>query len=239
MKLKCKDWIYVSTTIVLMAVIILVSILYITKPASGIDDWSYYDKKVQSFSTQNANLSSGQIVFIGDSITDLYPLDTYYSDLSLATYNRGIAGDVTQGVIDRLQVSLFDIAPQKIVLMIGINDINGGRSAEYIVGNYNIILSTIHEHLPSAQVYCMSILPMGNKITEYVQIDINARNEKVVQINTDIADLASVYSYEYVDLHSHVLDENNLLKSELTDDGIHLNASGFSIWTDVLKPRLV
>ena len=38
----------------------------------------YYNKKCAAFEMQNYNSAIGQIVFIGDSITDGYVLDNYY-----------------------------------------------------------------------------------------------------------------------------------------------------------------
>ena len=200
---------------------------------------SYYEQKCNSFTVQNLNLSKGQIVFIGDSITDLYPLDNYYTDLSLATYNRGIGGDTTDGVLNRMKVSLYDLSPSKIVLMIGINDVNGGRTNEYILSNYNKILNQIKTNLGSAQVFCMSVLPLNTGIEAYFDRDVSALNNQVMELNFGIKQLALDYSYTFVNLFNEVCSANYELRPELTDDFIHLNANGFQIWTDVLKPYLV
>ena len=120
---------------------------------------SYYDVKCQSFSAQNADLAKGQIVFIGDSITDLYALDDHYSDLPLECYNRGISGDTTSGVIDRLKVSLYDIDPSIVVLMIGANDINAGLGEYGMMNRYAQIIDGIYANLPGVELYCMSIIP--------------------------------------------------------------------------------
>ena len=90
--LNKKDIIYLSAISVLLIITIVLSVsLYwanVKKLSWQAND--YYNNKVMSFGVQNANLSKGQIVFVGDSITDLYPLDDYYADLDLACYNRGI-----------------------------------------------------------------------------------------------------------------------------------------------------
>ena len=196
----------------------------------------YYNEHVESYRVQNANLSKGQIVFLGDSITDLYHLDDYYADLDKACYNRGIGGDTTSGVINRLQVSLYDIEPSEIVLMIGINDINGGKSNEEVIKNYKFILDDIKTHLPSTKVFTMSILPMDDRMSGAVNVP--AQNERVMEVNTSISQMASEHSYTYVDLFSMMKDENNKLISSYTDDGIHPNASGYQVWTNLLKPLL-
>ena len=198
---------------------------------------TYYEQKCQSFEVQNFNLSKGQIVFIGDSITDLYPLDSYYSDLPLAVYNRGIAGDRTDGVIDRLKVSLYDIAPSKIVLMIGINDINSGRNNDEIISNYTKILAGIKQNLPNTQVFCMSVLSVKKEFEQY--FDLTIIIPQIKDLNTKIENLAQNYSYTYLDLFSLTIDQNNYLIDGYSDDGIHLNSNGFNVWTNLVKPYLV
>lgn len=201
----------------------------------------YWKIKYDSFEVQNANLSKGQIVFVGDSITDLYPLDDYYTDLNLATYNRGIGGDTTGGLLDRMQVSIFDLAPSKIVLMIGINDIvGGGKNNNYVLHNYNLILEQISKKLPDTKVLCMSLLPISLTLQEYApQIDIKAKNTQVLEANDRIRNLAALYGYEYYNLNQLVSDDNGSLDMQYSNDGLHLNAAGFEVWTDLLKPHLM
>lgn len=196
----------------------------------------YYDKKVAQFTMENANFSKGQIVFIGDSITDLYHLDDYYQDLPLRTYNRGIGGDVTGMLLKRIQVSLYDLEPTKVVLMIGINDINGGVSTNTILSNYDNILKGIKTKLPSTKVYTMSILPINNDLPDY--IDVDKSTERIVSINKEIKMMASNYSYQYMNLFSLVKDDDNHLKKEYSLDGIHLSEQGFVTWTNLIKPEL-
>ena len=196
---------------------------------------NYWQQKCDSFAVQNSNLSKNQIVFVGDSITDLYPLDDYYTDLNLACYNRGIGGDTTGGVLKRMDVSIFDLQPAKIVIMIGIND----TDVSQVSNNHTKILEQIKNRLPSSEVFVMSVLPISEKVLDYVSIDLTLRNNQVMNYNASLKALADRLDYTYVDLFSLVVDENNCLKLELTDDGVHLNSAGYTIWTNLLKPMLV
>lgn len=199
----------------------------------------YYEDKCYAFGLQNYNLSKGQIIFVGDSITDLYPLDDYYGDLPLATYNRGIGGDTTQGVLDRLQVSIFDLKPTKVVLMIGTNDVDGGKSKEYILDNYKKIIEEIIKELPEVELYCMSIIPQNEVLESYSTLDTKANNVKIQEINAQIKVLAEERDAVYVDLYPHLLGAEGNLDKSYSDDGLHLNAGGFVVWTNLLKPYLV
>lgn len=239
-KITKKDIIYLSIIALLVISTVVLSILLVVANLQKNDfaHGEYYHNKVTSFGVQNANLSSGQIVFIGDSITDLYPLDSYYGDLDRACYNRGIGGDTTQGVIDRLGVSLFDIKPSTIVLMIGTNDIDGDVPNDKIIENYKIILSEINKNQPMVELYFMSVIPQNKDLESYTQLDVDKNNKTILTINEEIRKLCDEFGCTYVDLHSSLLDENGYLRKEFSDDGIHLNANGFEIWTNMLKPYL-
>ena len=78
-KISIKDIVYISTTVLLVGGLITTSILLNVKKNNEVSQ-DYYDKKVAQFTMENGNFSKGQIVFIGDSITDLYHLDDYYHD---------------------------------------------------------------------------------------------------------------------------------------------------------------
>ena len=240
LNLKKKDFAYLSVILVLVIAIVVLSIgLYTANMRKASWEMSeYYNNKVTSFGIQNANLSKGQIVFVGDSITDLYPLDDYYADLGLACYNRGIGGDVTQGVIDRLQVSIFDLQPSKIVLMIGTNDVDTGNSNETIISNYRKILDEIKKNQPTVELYFISIIPQNKDLEGYTGLDVTKNNQTIKYINEEIKNLCVEYGHTYIDLFPALLDGDGYLKKDYSDDGLHLNANGFEVWTSLLKPYL-
>ena len=193
-----------------------------------------YDEKVAAFANENPSFEKGQIVFLGDSITAGYRLGVHYRNLDLKTYNRGISGDTTDWLLTRLQTSLLDIAPSKIVLMIGTNDINMGRSTEEIAQNYENILQLISSELPDAEVWCVSIIPQNNKYSAQAQ----KNNGCIQETNREIERLAGSYGYQYVNLYSRLTDKNGLLRCIYSTDGLHLGFLGYCVWTDVMKEHL-
>ena len=172
-----------SIIIILAVSVVILALRSGEQPDKRTDMQKYYDSKCQSYSIQNANLAKGQIVFIGDSITDLYILDDHYADLPLACYNRGIGGDTTLGVLSRLKVSLFDLNPSVVVLMIGTNDINGRLEVDGILERYEQIIDEINANLPDAQLYCMSIIPQNTQIEESGHIKIAETTPKIINAN--------------------------------------------------------
>ena len=160
--------------------------------------------------------------------------DCHYADLPLACYNRGIGGDTTDGVLARLQTSAIDLHPSKIVLMIGTNDVGGRRNNDAILENYRNILQTLHTALPDCEIYCVSVIPQ-NQLLGTFAIE---SNERIRVLNPGIKALAEEYGAAYLDLFPLLEDEDGMLIASCSDDGIHLNAAGFRIWTDLLKPYL-
>ena len=233
-KLSKLNIIFIVVISVLVVAVTTLTILLCYK-----EELSYYDMKCESFEVQNANLSKGQIIFIGDSITDLYPLDNYYADLDLAVYNRGIGGDTTVGVKNRLDLSLFDLAPSKIVLMIGTNDINGLRSVNDILVTYEEIVATIYEKLPNIDLYIMSVIPQNYDLESYTNINVDNSMERINELNKGIIQIANKYNSTYFDLYSLLLDDSGMLDKNYSSDGIHLNEKGFIIWTNLIKEHLV
>lgn len=244
MNIKKLNIIYLSIIGILTVLLITISISFMifvhkNKQLTPVKYNDYYYNKCDTYVIENQTFEKGQIVFLGDSITDLFPLNDYFSDLTLKTYNRGIGGDITQGVIDRLRISVYDLKPSKIVLLIGINDIDAGRPVNYIVSNYNKILSLIKENLPNTEVYCMSLLSQNDDIEQYTTLRIKNTIPKIMKLNDNIKKLAKDFGYTYVDLFSETIKkENNTLIKTYSDDGLHLNANGFEVWTRVIKPYL-
>lgn len=236
-KITMKDIIYLIIIVLLVAATVTMSVLYAKLRAEKKEAPSYYDQKCAAFALENANLSEGQIVFIGDSITDGYRLNNYYNDLPLATYNRGIGGDVTSGVIARLKTSVIDLKPAKVIMMIGINDINIGRTNDEIMTNYKTIIEEIQTKLPATEIICESVLPMDNRVTAW-GIDLPKTIDKIKDLNARIKTYVESKGILFVDLFTPFADENDQQIPSYSYDGLHPNADGYAVWTSVLKPLL-
>ena len=221
-----------AVLVLLLAVLTLVFCVIHFKKKT--DTTSPYDQRVAEFIEENSKFDSGQIVFIGDSITAKYKLHRHYRDLSHKTYNRGISGDTTDWMLARMQASLFDISPSKVVLMIGTNDINGPKSAEQIAENYENILSLISSHLPNTEVYCISIIPQNREFSE----NAHENNQKIIETNEKIDRLAKMHGYEFINLYDALVDETGLLETKYSNDGLHLNRKGYKVFTNTVQDYL-
>ena len=170
-------------------------------------------------------------VFLGNSITEAGEWSALFQDKNVI--NRGISGDVTYGVLNRLPFILSQ-KPKKIFLAIGVNDLKRGASIEEVTRNHERIIKLITQKSPKTKLYVESILP----VNEAMLADIYAKitNDRVNKVNKKLEELASKYSCVFIDLHQSVLKgKDGQLKKELSTDGLHLQPMAYIIWAKYLK----
>ena len=178
---------------------------------------------------RNLPMPDSAVVFLGNSLT----AHCEWSDLLRdgRVVNRGIAGDMTGGMLLRLD-EITKHQPAKIFLLIGINDLSV-HSKETILDNYEKIVDNIRTNAPKTKLYIQSLLPVNNEVRST-----GKDNQDILFLNDKIKGIASKYNLDYVNLHSLFIDETGKLKSRLTQDGIHLDAEGYQIWKRALIPYL-
>lgn len=183
-----------------------------------------YPKKIKEFKKDPLNF--GDIVFLGNSITQQGK--NWAERFNVSTVkNRGIAGDVTEGVIKRLP-EIYYFKPKAVFILIGINDLFARKSPEFIVENILKIVEGIHENSKSTKIYVQTVLPTKNDFLV----------EKISAVNAGLKKMKSSH-FKIIDLHELFRDENDLMKKEYTTDGTHLNEEGYKVWVNKVKKQVV
>ena len=117
-----------------------------------------YHLRCMLFKAENAFGSPPQVVFVGDSITELADLEQMYPAFTSA--NRGIAGDTTRGILCRMEESVYGVGAQVVVLLAGINDLDGERrTPANTAESYGRIVREIRAHCPQARLVLQSVYP--------------------------------------------------------------------------------
>jgi lysophospholipase L1-like esterase len=189
----------------------------------------YYLKRVAYFEALPEKKNA--IVFLGNSITEVGQWSELFTNHNII--NRGISGDVTYGVLNRLPFILSQ-KPEKIFLAIGVNDIKRGANINDVSRNHERIIKLIREDSPKTKLYVQSILP----VNEAMLADIYAKitNERVSKANEKLKELTQKYGCFYIDLHqSKLKGDDGQLKKELSTDGLHLQPNAYILWANYLK----
>jgi lysophospholipase L1-like esterase len=202
--------------------------------AQGTYDTSYhnwyYAQRMELYNSIPAE--PHDIVFLGNSITERGDWQELIPGVKIA--NRGIGGDITFGVLARLD-NVIALKPDKLFLLIGINDIGRFFPVELIVDNYRKIVERLRMDLPKTRIYVQSVLPLNESVLQYDYL--KGHKERILQLNTEIGRLAREHNLVYVDLHEVFADGNGDLKTQYTSDGIHVNPAAYIDWVAFLKKK--
>lgn len=178
------------------------------------------------------------ILFIGDSIVEYYPLQELFGT-SKTIVNRGIPGYQTGLLLENLDAHLYGGAVDKIVLLIGTNDIGKDVPVNEALNNLEAIIQSIARDYPLTEMKLLSILPV-NEGEEYKQTVYIRTNEKIQKWNQSYKELASAYmQVEFVPVFDCLTDQAGQLKKDYTADGLHLSISGYQVLTKALKDYLL
>lgn len=174
--------------------------------------------------------SAKDIVFLGNSITagvewkELLGMDN--------ARNRGISGDITFGVLERLD-EVTEGKPAKLFILIGINDISRNIPDSIILNNYRRIISYIKINSPATKIYFHTLLPVNNGFTQF-RNHYN-KDEHILFVNDELKKITVQTGVTLIDLYPHFLDGSKKLDKQYTIDGLHLNAAGYKLWASVLQ----
>nr|WP_121269402.1 GDSL-type esterase/lipase family protein [Pedobacter schmidteae] len=186
-----------------------------------------YLKKIEEFKVEG--IAKKDFVFLGNSIT----AGTNWGkllDLPNAK-NRGISGDITFGVLERLDQVIAG-KPSKVFVLIGINDVSKNIPDSLILRNYKTIIKRIREGSKRTEIYFYTLLPVNSSFNKFKNH--YGKDEHILWLNTEIRKLAAK-KVTIIDLYPHFLDAEHHLKADLTHDGLHLKPEGYQVWAEVLK----
>jgi len=177
----------------------------------------------------NAYDSTADVVMLGDSITHMANWGELLPDLSIL--NRGISGDRTSDVLARL-TAIRKVKADSIFLMIGINDLYRNVDLETIKHNIRKIVEELTAFETTRKVYLQSTLPCNTTLSAGCVPVL----PMVVELDAYLGELAQEHErVQYLDLVGLLSDENRMLSSVYTYDGLHLNSAGYAIWVNEIN----
>jgi len=197
---------------------------------------STYFARTNEFKIYNRFAKPHGIVFVGDSLTQRYPLNEFYPGLHV--YNRGIDGDTTEGLLKRLELSIFDLKPIIVVLQIGTNDLQvAGLSKDDTISNIQQIVQKIQNTQPFIKIVLVSLYPVNLSVDKLVnKFIVGPRNNETIQtVNHAIEKIQGV---TYVDAYPHLLNEDKELNMQFSKEGLHLSLAGYATITPLIRAAI-
>jgi lysophospholipase L1-like esterase len=211
---------------------IFLLLLFMTQNVKA-QDWANLNK----YQNENATLpplTTGQkrIVFMGDSITELWSVTNPYFFAGKPYVNRGISGQTTPQMLIRFRPDVIALIPDIVVIMAGINDIagnTGSSTLEMIAGN----------------IFSMAELAKANNIKVILGSVLPAYDfpwrtglepaEKVVTLNKMIKKYADANGILYLDYYAALVDERKGMNAAYSGDGVHPNKTGYEAMAPLVE----
>ncbi len=192
---------------------------------------TYYDQRELLFETLPT--SRRDIIFLGNSLTDGGEWCELFQNRHCK--NRGISGDVCDGVLNRLS-TITKGQPAKIFLMIGINDLGRGGNPDTIAMKTRQIVRRIKAESPRTKVFIQSILPVNDHYGKFETHTVRWKDVPVT--NSLLQQIAKEEDVTYIDLFSLFADAEGKMNIEYSNDGLHLTGKGYRIWRNAIKRYL-
>jgi lysophospholipase L1-like esterase len=184
----------------------------------------YNLKRYATADSKQPTATSPRYVFLGDSATDLWRLNEYFTGKDFI--NRGIAGQTTNQILPRFLADVVALRPVGVIVLAGSGDIAAGMSPSAIADNLVMIgdVAKAHGVLPIFG----SVLPAGGEAAK------TRTPEAIQKVNSWLRDYCIRESFVFIDYYSAMADSKGMMKPELSDDGLNPNARGYRVMSPLV-----
>jgi lysophospholipase L1-like esterase len=194
-------------------------------------DPNRFTREIQAFQewdSKNA-VPAGPVLFVGSSSIRLWR--TRESFPGLPVVNRGFGGSHISDVIHFAGRVVLPYQPKVIVFYAGDNDIAAGKPAQRVLDDYRRLVQAVHAKLPVTRIIFITIKPSESRWSLCPEMSkANGLVRALCEKDTRLF---------FADLATPLLGPDGRPRAELfLKDQLHLNAAGYKVWTDSLRPIL-
>jgi lysophospholipase L1-like esterase len=194
-------------------------------------DPARFDEEIEAFERWDRQNSfpEAAVLFVGSSSIRMWPTAESFPDSSVI--NRGFGGSQISDVNHFAERIVLKYSPRLVVFYAGDNDIESGKTPQHVFDDFQAFCKLVHGSLPDTRIIYLPIKPSIARWPKWPQMnDVNSRVLRLSQSEKRII---------YVDTAAPMLGEDGKPRRELfLDDGLHLNAGGYALWTKTLRPIL-
>jgi len=201
-----------------------------------LQDWSQlgrYHAANEALKKQPADPK--RVVFLGDSITDIWKLADQFPGRSYV--NRGIGGQTTPQMLVRMYPDVIDLKPAAVAIFAGTNDIarnTGPETPTMIEENIQAMTDLAQAH--GIKVILCSVTPISD-YSGAIQSGLHPPAD-ILKINAWMKDYAAKVHAVYADYFAALVDDKGMLKDGFSMDGLHPNRKGFDLMAPVIEAAI-
>jgi lysophospholipase L1-like esterase len=145
----------------------------------------------------------------------------------------GIGGQTTSQMLLRERRDVLALHPRAVVLQGGTNDMRLGFTPQDIRDNFATMgeLAQVH-HI---KVFVATMTPVCDCVRPLTGL---RTVERVAQLNDMLKELCHEHRWTLIDLNPVLADAHGVMRDEFTSDGVHPNAAGYKLLSDVIVRAL-
>ena len=186
-----------------------------------------------NFALRDINLTNSNqnlVLFTGSSSIRFW--NSLEDDMQpLKVLNRGFGGAHIAHVNHHFEDVIQRYSPKAIVFFCGTNDLTALKTPEETIQDFEILKEKVHQALPGVHLFVIGIKPSPARV--YLEKEEIAYNEMIAEIASK-DDLVT-----FIDIWDAMLSaEGERIPGLFVEDGLHINAKGYEIWTKLVREHL-
>jgi lysophospholipase L1-like esterase len=214
------------------------ALLTVANQDTRLRDWA----NLARYRESNRTVSRADVVFLGDSITDLWQQPRFGGFFPGKAYlDRGISAQTTSQMLLRMRPDVIALKPKAVVILAGTNDIAGNTGPmtdEDIQGNLQSMAELAAAN--GIRVVLSSITPISAYHVADAAVPQTTRRplERIQKINNWMRSYAAAHKHVYLDYYSHMVDSSGVLKREFSADDLHPTVEGYQVMAPLAEAAI-
>ena len=195
----------------------------------------FFEDDIAAFEAEDraGRVAPGAVIFVGSSSIRMW--DSLHADMApLRVIQRGFGGSQMEHALHFGERILGDHRPSAVVVYEGDNDLaaSTGKTPSVVLDEFQRFVALVRARAPGAHVYFLTIKPSRLRWDRWPVM--HEANEAIgawaaTQPDVDVIDVATPL----------LGPEGEPRDDVFVFDGLHLNATGYAAWAEVVRPRLL
>lgn len=189
-----------------------------------------FHEEIQTLKEKTDSLWNGEkgtVLFTGSSSIRMWEdLQERFPEQNIL--NTGFGGSQASDLLYYLEPLVLAYQPKKVFIYEGDNDLAEGKSVKQVLKVLDQISEEVRKDYPEISIVLISAKPSVSRWS---------LRGKYKRLNKKLERWAARHQYlDFADVWNPMLMDKKLNPSLFIADGLHMNASGYDIWENALKP---